>query len=56
MRYKDTFTRGWQRIIGTLGGAGVATLIAALLRPSEAFTAALCVGLAFVFFTLLPVS
>ena len=51
--FRDTFTRGVQRILGTLGGAGAATLIAALLRPSEAFTAALCVGLAFGCFTLL---
>ena len=54
--FKDTLSRGVQRILGTIGGAGVATLIAALLRPSEAFTAALCVGLAFGCYSLLRVN
>jgi uncharacterized membrane protein YccC len=54
--FKDTLDRGVQRMLGTLGGAGVATLLAALLRPTEAVTAGLCVALAFGCYSLLRVN
>jgi uncharacterized membrane protein YgaE (UPF0421/DUF939 family) len=54
--FRDTVTRGVQRILGTLGGAGAATLIAALLQPSEVARAGLCVALAFGAYSLLRVN
>jgi len=54
--FRDTVTRGVQRILGTLGGAGVATLAAAYLRPTEALTAALVTASAFGAYTLLRVN
>jgi uncharacterized membrane protein YccC len=54
--FRDTFKRGVQRIFGTLGGAGLATLAAAFLRPSEALTAALITVSAFGAYTLLRVN
>jgi uncharacterized membrane protein YccC len=54
--FRDTFKRTIQRILGALGGAGVATLAAALLRPAEALTAALIVISAFGAYTLLRVN
>ena len=54
--FRDTFRRGAQRILGTLGGAGVATLIAALLRPNETLTAALITASAFGAYALLRVN
>jgi hypothetical protein len=54
--FRDTFKRGVQRIFGTLAGAGVATLLAALLRPSDWIVAALVVAAAFGAYTLLKVN
>lgn len=54
--FRDTFKRGVQRVLGTLGGAGVATLAAAYLRPSEPMTAALIVAAAFGAYALLRVN
>jgi hypothetical protein len=54
--FRDTFKRGVQRIFGTLAGAGVATLLAALLRPSEWIVAAVVVAAAFGAYTLLKVN
>jgi uncharacterized membrane protein YccC len=54
--FRDTLKRGVQRIFGTLGGAGVATLAAAYLRPAEALTAALITASAFGAYTLLRVN
>ncbi len=54
--FRDTFKRGVQRVLGTLGGAGVATLAAALLRPSEIPTAVLITVAAFGAYTLLRVN
>jgi hypothetical protein len=54
--FRDTFARGVQRILGTLTGAGLATLLAALLRPSEWVVAALVVSSAFGAYTLLRVN
>jgi hypothetical protein len=54
--FRDTFKRGIQRIFGTLGGAGLATLAAAFLRPSEALTAGLITVSAFGAYTLLRVN
>jgi uncharacterized membrane protein YccC len=54
--FRDTFKRGIQRIFGTLGGAGLATLAAAFLRPSEALTATLITLSAFGAYTLLRVN
>jgi hypothetical protein len=54
--FRDTFRRGAQRILGTLGGAGAATLIAALLRPHETLTAALVIAAAFGAYALLRVN
>jgi uncharacterized membrane protein YccC len=54
--FRDTLKRGVQRILGTLGGAGVATLAAAFLRPSEPVTAALIVAAAFGAYSLLRVN
>jgi uncharacterized membrane protein YccC len=45
-----------QRILGTLGGAGAATLAAAFLRPSQPVTAALIVAAAFGSYSLLRVN
>ena len=45
-----------QRVLGTLGGAGVATLAAAFLRPSEPLTAVLITAAAFGAYTLLRVN
>ena len=54
--FRDTLKRGVQRIFGTLGGAGLSTLAAAYLRPSEALTAALITAAAFGAYTLLRVN
>ncbi|MDB5458937.1 MAG: hypothetical protein JWO72_678 [Caulobacteraceae bacterium] len=54
--FRDTFKRGVQRILGTLAGAGVATLLVALLRPGEWVVAALVVASAFGAYTLLRVN
>jgi uncharacterized membrane protein YccC len=54
--FKDTLNRGIQRMLGTLGGAGVATLMAAWLRPSAPVSAGLCVALAFGCYALLRVN
>ena len=54
--FRDTLKRGVQRILGTLGGAGVATLAAAYLRPSEPLTAALITASAFGAYVLLRVN
>ncbi len=54
--FRETFKRGVQRIFGTIGGAGVATLLVALLRPSEWITAGLVVAAAFGSYTLLRVN
>jgi uncharacterized membrane protein YccC len=54
--FRDTLKRGVQRILGTLGGAGVATLAAAYLRPSEALTAAMITLCAFGAYLLLRVN
>jgi uncharacterized membrane protein YccC len=54
--FRDTFKRGVQRVLGTLAGAGLATLAAALLRPSEGATAALVVACAFGAYSLLRVN
>lgn len=54
--FRDTLKRGVQRIFGTLGGAGLATLAAAFLRPSEALTAAMITLSAFGAYTLLRVN
>jgi uncharacterized membrane protein YccC len=54
--FRDTFKRGIQRIFGTLGGAGLATLAVAFLRPSEALTATLITLSAFGAYTLLRVN
>jgi uncharacterized membrane protein YccC len=54
--FRDTLKRGAQRILGTLGGAGAATLAAALLRPSEAVTAAMITASAFGAYCLLRVN
>jgi uncharacterized membrane protein YccC len=54
--FRDTLKRGVQRILGTLGGAGAATLAAAYLRPAEALTAALVTASAFGAYTLLRVN
>jgi hypothetical protein len=54
--FRDTFRRGVQRVLGTLGGAGVSTLAAAYLRPSEPMTAALIVAAAFGAYALLRVN
>jgi uncharacterized membrane protein YccC len=54
--FRDTLMRGVQRIFGTLGGAGVATLAAAWLRPSEAVTAGLITLSAFGAYSLLRVN
>ena len=54
--FRDTLTRTVQRILGALGGAGVATLAAAWLRPSEALTAVLITLSAFGAYTLLRVN
>jgi hypothetical protein len=54
--FRDTFKRGLQRIFGTLAGAGVATLLAALLRPSEWIVAAVVTAAAFGSYTLLKVN
>jgi hypothetical protein len=54
--FRDTFTRGVQRVLGTLGGAGAATLAAAFLRPNEAVTAAMITASAFGAYVLLRVN
>lgn len=54
--FRDTLKRGVQRILGTLCGAGVATLAAAYLRPSQPMTAALIVAAAFGSYSLLRVN
>jgi uncharacterized membrane protein YccC len=54
--FRDTFKRGVQRILGTLGGAGVATLIAAHLRPTPGVTALMITAAAFGAYTLLRVN
>jgi uncharacterized membrane protein YccC len=54
--FRDTLKRGVQRILGTLGGAGVATLAVAFLRPSEPITAVLIVAAAFGAYALLRVN
>ena len=54
--FRDTLKRGVQRILGTLGGAGVATLAAAYLRPAEALTAALITVSAFGAYVMLRVN
>jgi uncharacterized membrane protein YccC len=51
--FRDTLKRGVQRVLGTLGGAGLSTLAAAYLRPSEPLTAALIVIAAFGAYSLL---
>ena len=54
--FRDTFKRGVQRVLGTLGGAGVATAAAAFLRPSEPLTAVLITTAAFGAYLLLRVN
>jgi len=54
--FRDTFKRGVQRVLGTLGGAGVATLAAAFLHPSEPLTAVLVTAAAFGAYVLLRVN
>ncbi|MCW3062730.1 MAG: hypothetical protein JWQ02_4551 [Capsulimonas sp.] len=54
--FHQTFTRGLARIGGTLVGAGVATLIAATLRPGPAVLMILVVLFAWLCFTLLRVN
>ena len=54
--FRDTFRRGVDRIFGTLAGAGVATLLAAVLRPDEWIVAVLVVTAAFGAYTLLKVN
>jgi uncharacterized membrane protein YccC len=54
--FRDTLKRGIQRILGTLGGAGLATLAAAYLRPSEPVTAAMITLCAFGAYLLLRVN
>ena len=54
--FRDTFKRGVQRVLGTLGGAGLSTLAAAYLRPSEPMTAVLVVVAAFGSYSLLRVN
>jgi uncharacterized membrane protein YccC len=54
--FRDTFRRGIQRILGTLFGAGAATLAAAFLRPTESLTAAMIVVCAFGSYSLLRVN
>lgn len=54
--FRDTLGRGVQRVLGTLGGAGVATLVAAYLRPAEPMTAAMIVCAAFGAYALLRVN
>ena len=54
--FRETLKRGVQRILGTLGGAGVATLAAAYLRPSEPLTAFLITASAFGAYALLRVN
>jgi uncharacterized membrane protein YccC len=54
--FRDTLGRGVQRVLGTLGGAGVATLAVAYLRPAESMTAVLIVAAAFGAYALLRVN
>jgi hypothetical protein len=54
--FHQTFVRGVARIAGTLGGAALATLIAALLRPSPAVLALLIVVFAWLCYSLLRVN
>ena len=54
--FRDTLKRGVQRVLGTLGGAGLATLAAAYLRPSEPLTAALITASAFGAYVMLRVN
>lgn len=49
----QTFGRGLARVTGTLAGAGVATLIAATLRPGPHVLAVLVIAFAWLCFTLL---
>ena len=52
----ETFTRGLSRVLGTLIGAGCATLIAALLRPSHLTLVILVVIFAWLTYSLLKVN
>ena len=54
--FRDTLKRGVQRVLGTLFGAGAATLAAAFLRPSEPLTAVMITASAFGAYTLLRVN
>ncbi|MGZ3274506.1 MAG: FUSC family protein [Caulobacteraceae bacterium] len=54
--FRDTLKRGVQRILGTLFGAGAATLAAAYLRPSEPMTAVMITASAFGAYVLLRVN
>ncbi len=52
----ETFTRGLSRVVGTLIGAGCATLIAALLRPSHLTLVILVVIFAWLTYSVLKVN
>jgi uncharacterized membrane protein YccC len=54
--FRDTVSRSVQRVLGALGGAGVATLLAVWLKPSAPVTASLCVALAWGCYALLRVN
>jgi uncharacterized membrane protein YccC len=54
--FRDTLKRGVQRVLGTLCGAGVATLIAAYLRPGEPLMAVMITASAFGAYVLLRVN
>ena len=52
----ETFTRGLSRVVGTLIGAGCATLIAALLKPDHVWLVALILVFAWLAYGLLKVN